>query len=298
MGIFFALLSYALYGANNYIDKFFLEKFKVNFVVLTIYSGIFAFFTGLIILLFTGFYHADLKSIVIILASGFFTNLYILPYFKALSEDETSRVIPLFQLVPIFVLFLSFFLLGEKLLPKQYLGSVLIISGSFLISLKEFSLKIFRLRPAFWHMMLSSLLVAFSVVLYKFGVATIPFWQTLPYEAFGIALGALAVWSYGKNKIIFKKETKKMQKRVFVVMSCNELLYLVCRYSAYFALSLIPASIVSLLGGSQPVFVLLYGIILSLWFPKILKEVISKKVLGQKIFSIILIFIGLGFVFL
>lgn len=297
MGIFFAILSPAIYGINNYIDKFFLAKYNISPIVITIYNGIFGFLAGVIILFSTGIYRTDLKSLLIILSSGFLTNTYILPYFKALEKDEASRVIPLFQFTSIFVLILSFMFLGEILQIKQYVGSLLIIIGAFLVSLQRLNFKILNLRPAFWYMMLSSFLLGISLVLYKFGVREIPFWHTLPYEGFGMALGALAIFLYRDNKKDFIKETKRFDKNIYALMSINETVYILARYTTYFALSLVSASIVNVLGGFQPIFVFTYGIILSLWFPQILKEVISKKLIFQKIISIIIIIAGLYFIF-
>lgn len=297
MGIFFSILSSAIYGINNYIDKFFLAKYNISPVVITIYSGIFGFLTGIAILFFTGIYQADLKSLIIILASGFLTNIYVLPYLKALGKDETSRVIPLFQFTPIFVLILSFMFLGEMLQIKQYIGSLLIIVGSFLISLQKLDFKIFNLRPSFWYMIFSSFLFGVSLVLYKFGVKEIPFWDTLPLEGFGMMLGAIAIYLYKNNRKDFIKQTKRFGKNVYVLMFINETVYILARYTTYFALSLITASIVNVLAGFQAVFVLMYGIILSIWFPQILKEIISKKIIFQKIISIVIIIAGLHLIF-
>jgi len=297
MGIFFSILSPAISGISNYIDKYFLEKYNIAPVTVTIYGGIAGFIFGLIVLFFTGLYPINFRLTVIILASGFFTNLCLLPYYKALLHDETSRVIPLFQFVPIFVLILSFLFLGETLSLKQYTGCFIIIFASFIITLEKFDLKIFKIRPAFWLMMLSSFLYAISVVLYKFGVEQIPFWHTLPYEGFGIALGALAIFAYKDNKQIFFTETKNFKKNIYILISINETIYVLARYTTYFALSLISASIVNVLSGFQPFFVLVFGIILSIWYPKILKEEVSKKVLFQKIMSIVFMFLGLYFIF-
>ncbi|OGH19994.1 MAG: hypothetical protein A3D74_03810 [Candidatus Levybacteria bacterium RIFCSPHIGHO2_02_FULL_37_13] len=297
MGIFFSILSPAIAGISNYIDKIFLDKYKILPVVITIYSGMAGFVIGLVILFFTGFYPVDFRLTMIVLASGFLTNLYLLPYYKALTYDETSRVIPFFQSIPIFVLILSFLFLGETLSLKQYIGCFIIIFGSFMIALEKFDLKIFKIRPAFWLIMLSSFLYAISVVLYKVGVEEIPFWHTLPYEGFGMILGSLAIFTYKDNKQIFLKQAKGFKKNIYVLLSINEIIYVLARYTTYFALSLISASIVNVLSGFQPFFVLIFGIILSLWFPKVLREVINKKVLFQKITSISLMFIGLYFIF-
>lgn len=298
MGIFFSILSPAIYGINNFIDKLILEKYEISPIVITVYSGLFGFLAGLFILAFTGFYSTDYKPIVIILASGFLTNIYLIPYFKALSQDETSRVVPLFQFVPVFILVLSFFLLGEKLNTKQYIGCIVIICSSFFLSLKKFDIKIFNIRPTFWYMLLSSFLFAVSIILYKFGVQEIPFWHTLPYEGFGMALGALSILLYKNNKAIFMNETKKFPKKIFAWMSINEGIFVFSRYTAYFALSLVAASIVNVLGGFQSLFVLIYGIVLSLWFPQLLKEVIDKQTIGIKVVAIFGIIIGLSLIFL
>ncbi|MEO6508590.1 MAG: hypothetical protein ABIO02_01430, partial [Patescibacteria group bacterium] len=77
----------------------------------------------------------------------------------------------------------------------------------------------------------------------------------------------------------------------------NEIFYLAARYTGYFAISLISVGLVSILAGLQPVFVLIYGVILSLWFPKILKEVISKKIVLRKAFSIVVMLVGLILIF-
>jgi len=297
MGIFFSILSPAIYGINNFIDKLILEKYQISPIIITVYSGIFGLLAGLIVLIFTGIYSADYKSVVIILASGFLTNVYLIPYFKALYQDETSRVVPLFQFVPIFVLILSFFLLGEKLNTKQYIGCIFIVGSSFFLSLKKFDIRIFKLRPTFWYMLLSSFLFAFSIVLYKFGVQEIPFWNTLPYEGLGMALGALSILLYRNNKKTFVNQTKKFPKKIFAWMSINEGVFILSRYTTYFALSLVAASIVNVLGGLQALFVLIYGIVLSLWFPHIIKEIITKQTVGIKLASIVGIFIGLSLLF-
>lgn len=297
MGILFSLLSPALFAVNNYIDKILLSKFNIHPTVVAIYSGFFTVLAGLIVLFFTGFYPADTKSIAILLASGFLTALYLLPYCKGLSLDETSRIVPLFQLTPVFVLILSFLLLGEKLALKQYMGSFFIIFAGFLILADKPSKNIFRLRPAFWYIALSCLMFAFAQVLYGFGVQEIPFWHTLPYESFGIALGAIAILLFPKNKQLFVKETRRFTKKNYTSMVINELVYVVSRYTGYFAISLISVSIVSVLSGFQSVFALIYGIVLTLFLPHIIKEGISKKILGIKIFSIAIMFLGLYLIF-
>lgn len=297
MGIFFAILSPAIFGVTNYVDKFLLEKDNISPIVITVFGGIFAFVAGLIILLVTGFYPIDLKTLIIILASGYLTSIYLLPYYKALSLDDASTIIPLLQTYPVFVLILSYLMLGENLTIKGYIGSSLIIVASFALSLEKLKFGIFKFRKSFFFIILSSFLFALAQVLYKFGVTEVPFWNTLPYEGFGIALGALSVLFYKNNINKIKKETSKLSKRAYSLMGLNEAIYILARYTGYFAISLISVGLVSVLAGFQSLFGLIYGIILSIKFPYILREVITKKTLGLKITSIILIIIGSYFIF-
>lgn len=297
MGIFFSILSPAIFGINNYIDKFILSKYNISPTVISIYGGFFAFLFGLVVLSITGFYPIDIKSLIIILSSGFLTTIYLLPYYKALSLDETSRIIPLYQFYPIFVLILSFIFLKERFSIAQYFGSFLIVGAGFLLSAEKLNGKIFRIRKSFFYVMISCLLFAGAQVLYKFGVTEVPFWNTLPYEGFGIALGAIAIAVYKNNLKKFRKETSQLKKRVFLFMTINELIYIASRYTGYFAISLISVSIVSILASLQPLFVLIFGVILSVWFPHVIKEVITKKTIALKLAAIVTMIIGSYFIF-
>lgn len=288
-----------MYAAVNYIDKLVLEKYKIDPIVISIYTGISALITTLAILLFTGIHRIDPLSAIIIIISGLLTQFYLLPYFKALSIDEASRVIPLFQLAPIIVLVLGFIFLGEVFSIRQYLGSGFLLTAGVLLTVEKFDLKIFRFRPTIWYIFLACLLYGLAIFLFKIGLTQeVKFWIALPYEGIGIILGSLIMLFYKNNFQLFKERTRKLNKKIFFFMSLNDIIFISSRYTQYFALTILSAGMVSVLGGFQPLFALLYGLILSIWFPKILKEVISKENIGIKVFSIITIFIGLYLIFL
>jgi len=59
-----------------------------------------------------------------------------LPYFKALTVEEVSRVIPLLQLTPVFVLILSSFFLRETLKPEDYVAFGLLVLGGILFAIR------------------------------------------------------------------------------------------------------------------------------------------------------------------
>ncbi len=297
MGYIFALIPPFLDSVINFLDKFILSKYKISSTVLAVYSGIFAFITGLIVILFTGFFPTNLLTTIVLIASGFFGLFILVTYFKALMFDEASRVASLFQFVPVFVLVLSFLFLHEALMLKQYIGCGVIIIAGFLFSARKGNYSWIKVNKAFWYMILASMLSAFVYVLFKIGVTQIGFWQAIPYEGFGNLLGAVCVILYGNNRKKLRLETKEISKKIFVYLSISESVYRLSRLSFYFALLLIPASIVSVLQGFQPLFLLIEGIILSVWFPKVLKEVVNKKTVKIKLFAVAGVFLGLYLIF-
>lgn len=222
----------------------------------------------------------------------------LLAYFKALTLDEASRVASLFQFNPVLVLPLGVLVLGEELLFKQYIGSFLIIGSGFTLSVQKVNTGIIKINKAFWYMVLASLFSAMVYISFKLGVKELGFWPAIPYEGMGSGLASVCILLYGNNLKNLKKEMKKISKKVFVYLTISEVIYRSSRLSFYFALSFIPAAIVAVLQGFQSLFLLIEGIILSLWFPHIIKEVISKGTVGIKVLSVIGIFIGLSLIFL
>ncbi|MFH1210119.1 MAG: hypothetical protein V1663_05010, partial [archaeon] len=72
----------------------------------------------------------------------------------------------------------------------------------------------------------------------------------------------------------------------------NEVINIIATIVFTFASLLAPLTIVAAVSGFQPLFVFLIGIGFSIFLPKLIKEDLDKGVLIQKIFFIILMFIG------
>jgi len=295
LGIIFAILSPAIYAIVNYFDKFFLERYNISPVVITIYSGIIAFTTSIILILLFGLHFFSLQVTIAILFSGVLTELYILPYFAALSLEDASTVMPLVQFVPLFVIIGDAYILGEKLSTTQYLGAGLIIFSGLLLSIERVNLYFIRPRKAFWYMLTACLYIALATLLFKYAVGQQSFWTILPYEGMGIFFCALCILLWPKNLRLFKKETKKLPLKLFFLMSFNEAIFIFARYCGFFALAFISASLMGVLAGLQPLFVLFYGLLLSILFPKLLKEVFSKKTFFFKLSAILLTIVGVAF---
>lgn len=295
--IFFAIAAPALYAVSNFIDKFIIEKHVKNFVTLTIIGGFMALPFALIILALRHFPVYRLDQTILIILAGIIMELALLPYFKAISLDEVSRVVPVFQLIPVFVLLMSFLFLGEKLNLSQFIGFWFVVTGAYLISLNKLGKGMFNLRRSFGWIILASVLWAIPAIIFKFVFVEQGFWDTIAYEFLGAAIGAFILLFIPSFRKSFLEEAKTVRNFVWGILVSNETLYLFARLVGFYAIAVAPAvSLASALNGFMPFFSLVYGTILSLWFPYIVKEDTRKPVLLLKFTAIALIFIGVWFI--
>lgn len=298
MGYLIAFFPPVLDSIVIYLDKILLSKYNINPTIITLYGGFVAVFTGVIVMAFTGLVPVDTKTGVILVASGFLGVFYAFSYYKALTYDEGSRVGSLFQFIPVIILIFSFFVLGEKLQTKQYIGAILVVFSGFSLSVKKNDLGAFKINKSFWFMVISCLFSAFVYVLFKLGVKEIGFWGALPYEGLGGGLATLCILFFGKNFKLLVKTKKVFKKKILTYMTVVELLARFSRYILFFVLTLIPASMASVIMSTQPFFLIILGVVLSVLFPHLIKEEIDRKTIGKKILATIGIFIGLSLIFL
>ena len=229
--------------------------------------------------------------------AGAIQLLAVFAFFQAVAKEEISRVIPLFQLTPPLVLILSFLFLGEVLTFNNYLAFVLILLGGILISLRR-SARLFRIRMAFWWMFLSSSIWAVQAVILKSLYVNWPFWDLTIYLGFGEFLPSLIII------LVVANVRSNVSNSLLSLKSAGWLLLIVGMFftagaslTGLWAITTGPISLVSVFRGFQSVFVLIYALFLSIWLPKILKEEVSKGVLGVKFVAIILMMIGLYLIY-
>lgn len=288
--IIFAIIAPALYAVSTYFDKFLISKKVRDPMLLTIITGITVFLGAFLIFLLNGFGTIPYWQILMLIGAGIMSEIALIPYYKAMSLDDASRIIPLFQIVPVLVLIFSYLFLGEMLSLNEFGGFVLILAGGFMLSLRELNLKIFKFRPAIGYVALTALFYAIPAITFKYVVITQNFWETMAYTFAGTFAGSvLLFWIYIKRFLV---QFKEISSGTWLVVGSNELIYFFGNVSRFYAVSLGPIALVSVIGGTTPFFVLLFGLIISLWFPYIVKEDISKSTIGLKILATILIFLG------
>lgn len=292
-----ALITPLAHAAVNHIDKYLIQKYLrgSNVGSLVLFSALFAVIAlPVVYWMDPTVFNVSTYDAVLLIINGALLVLAYICYFYALSQDEASLVVPLFQFVPIFGFILGYFILGETLSKTQLLGSIIIIFGAILLSLRLGNNRVHIKKSVLWLMTGSSLCYAINGVLFKFITETqqrfLPslFWDFTGKVLFGLLLFA-TVTSYRRQFLVVLKENKAS---ILSLNALNELLALAGESASVFAVLLAPVVLVQVIGGFQPLFVFIYGVLLTLLFPWLSKESLAKKDLFQKIVGIGIVTIG------
>ena len=133
--IILAIIAAIFYAATNHIGKYPISKAVKNadYRSLILASTIIAGGVMAIIYLFVCNFQLafDIPSII----NSRITTFAFVLYFKALNRDDTTIIVIMFQLIPVFILFLSpIFLSGQYITLVQLLGGIIIALAAILIT--------------------------------------------------------------------------------------------------------------------------------------------------------------------
>lgn len=280
--LFFALISQVVYTIVVFIDKLVLEKYIKNYLGMPLFSGVVALLFGTAFWIFSGFPTLALKDSLLVMSTGILLLFGTYFYFKALSKEESSMIIILFQLTPIIVLVMSWMFLKESITQKQLLGFILILIAAIGISIKKTN-KRFKFSEGFVDVVMTDLLWGASYVLFKFVSDTNSFSKLISYESWGIALGGVILFTFFSDiREAFLQSLKKVKKSALNIIFLNEGIFILAKLLGYYAISLGPVALVTVIGSTQVFIGIFYGLLFTLFAPKLYKEDISKNILIKK----------------
>ncbi|MFH1192615.1 MAG: hypothetical protein V1655_04040 [bacterium] len=293
-----AILSYFLFSFVALTDKFLLSG-PPNSKIYTFYAGTLG---SLIIILipFVGLSFLDLPKTIFTLATGVFFVFSLFFIYEGLKKYEASRIVPAIGgITPIFAFFITLIMSqGKETLPIKGLAALLLLTlGSIAISL-DFSKKISY--ASLKISAIASLFLALYFVFAKYVYLMFPFWHGLIWIKIGSLIAALFfLFSREVRQEIFKKREKKSSftKKTGALFIINQGFGATAAILQNWAIALAGVSFVSVviaLQGVQYLFLFFLALLLSWKFPEILKEETSKKIIMQKIISILLICVGLA----
>ena len=291
-----ALLAPACWAVGNHIDKYLLTKQldRRGIGSLMVCSALIgALVMPLILIVHPQVLRISLLHAALIMLNGMLYVLGLLPYFHALQRDEASIVVPLFQTSAVFSYLLGLLVLGEDLSGWQLSAALLTIGGSILIAIELGHRRSLFKADVFALMLLASFLNALNWLLFKFVAVQESFWVSSFWEYAGFVLiGALMLIFVKPYRLDFIALLRQSKFNVLGLVALNETMSLAAKTATNVASLMAPLALVSTVNGLQPLFVLVYGVLLTLYLPRYGQEQLGTKVVLQKVAAMTLMLVG------
>jgi uncharacterized membrane protein len=295
----FAFSGPVLWALSTHLDKYLVERFfkETNAAVLLVFTA----FTGLVLLPVIWFFEPGVvtlgtRSITLMGVSGLLYMGAMFFYLQALQSEEASVIAPFYQASPLFGYGLGYLVLDETLTPTQLAGGVLIIAGALLVSLRPAgSGGKFRARTA-GLMLICAFALALSSLIFKIFAVRDQFWATTFWMFVGEAVFGVALLCITSFRREFVRLLRTNMGALLTINGANELINLGGGLGNRYALVLAPLSLVQAVGSTTTLFVFLFGIILTLLYPRLGRESLSSRELLQKGAAALLVAVGVALV--
>lgn len=286
--ILITLIGAAVFAVCNLLDKYIVTKLAAKPIIPILLYGIVEFVAGLLVYLCyipekMSFGHAAIGVLI-----GVLLMIIAILYFVAMQGEEVSRVMGLYFTYPLFTLIIAAITLKEIFTPIKYVGVIALVIGSILLSSnKPFALK---KSKTFWIMILASVFVAATIVLQKYLMNYYGFWTVFAYSRIGVIFVMIPMLLYYyKDFLSMQKEGKA---KIITASILSEVITVIAVLISLKAYSLGSASMVGALFALQPLFVLVFSVIISIAYPLSLNEDLTKKSIVFKLIAIAMIITG------
>lgn len=133
----YALLAALLMTFINFGDKFVVESQVPNPLALLVFLSFFNLLVGIILWIGLGFETLPSNQGLILILAGTAPAFAGFFYFQAVSKTETTRIVILSQLAPVFTLIMSMIFLRETLTWMQFVGFVLILIAAIAVTMQR-----------------------------------------------------------------------------------------------------------------------------------------------------------------
>jgi drug/metabolite transporter (DMT)-like permease len=285
MWLLYAFSGPVFWAVSTHIDKYLVDRYfrHSDTAVLMVFTAL----VGVALLPAIGLFDPDVlkpsvPAMLVMAASGILYMGAMLFYLRAIQSEEASVVAPLFQASTLFTFLLGYLFLHEVLRWPQLTGGALVVLGALGLSLdKRLRLKGFKLRLVLL-MLAATFAVALSSVLFKFFAVEDRFWTTTFWTFAGEGLFGAAILAVPHYRRQFVQLFRRNPGAVIGINGANELINLGAGLGVRFASLLAPVALVSAISSTSTLFVFLFGILLTLFFPRLGREDLSARNLVQK----------------
>lgn len=292
-----SLIATFLWALVNLADKYLVinysgkDKSAGSLVLFSSLVGIMAcFFIGF----FTrGIFAIPLLDKLLLIFIGAFGICWIILYLFTLEIEDVSAVIPWMLTIPVFGYVLSYFLLGETLTRAQLLGAGVIFFGAIILSVDFSKIHVLFKKKVALFMLLACLIYAINGVIFKFVASADSFWVASFWEYLGLGLGGIFIFLFiGNYRRDFIANIKTSGKLIFSINMVSETMTIAGNLLTNFALLIAPVALVYMVGSFQPAIVLILTFFSTRFWPKLITEDFSRKVIIPKMIAIVLMLLG------
>ena len=280
MGWLLAVIIGHLLNAVSYVlDKVLLTKSIKDSYAFTFWVGVLGLVA--VVLIPFGFDVPSAGVIAFNLVAGACFTAALLFFFLALKGSEASRIVPFVGgAIPVLTLVFELLFLDTKLSGMMLVAFAVLVIGTIIIAIDVDAKKGKKEKgsgKAWWFGLGAALFFAVSFGLTKIAFDNQEFFSAFIWMRFGSFLFPLTF-------LLFKKQRTDIIQSASLFKEKAGILYIVAQAFGgvafvfiNYAISLTSVSIVNALQGVQYAFLLLMAIVCSLFYPKLLKESMSKE---------------------
>jgi drug/metabolite transporter (DMT)-like permease len=285
MWLLFAFSGPVLWAISTHIDKFLVDKYfrhsdTAVLMVFTAFLGVLAL--PAIWLLQPRVLALPWTATAVMTVSGVLYMGAMLFYLRAIQSEEASVVAPLFQANTLFTFALGLIVLHEVPRWPQLVGAGLVVTGALSLSLDK-KLHLGSFKPRLVLLMCGATFVlALSSVVFKFFAVQDEFWSTTFWTFVGEGLFGAGILAVPKYREQFVHLFRRNPGAVIGVNAANELINLGGGLGVRYATLLAPVGLVSAISATSTFFVFIFGVLLTLFFPRLGREDLSSRNVFQK----------------
>ena len=236
-----------------------------------------------------------IDQIGFLLLSGIVNSVATLFYYAALKNEEATGAAIFYQLQPIFFLIIEFVLFGEKISAMQILGLVLILAAPLVVvfSRKRASARRTEMRAAILLIVYVLMATVSGEIAIRMGRG-LDFIPVFVFYILGRGLSDCVISSIPRlrrrHKYVMKHNKKTYLSCVLVnqcICTCAEFAY---RYGLIIGIAAIGSALTN---AAELILTFIFGIILSIIWPKFGREKLNREVVLAHVIAVILCVIGI-----
>jgi drug/metabolite transporter (DMT)-like permease len=292
--IWVALASAATFGMVTVLDKRLVSNNMPSLAAF--YMGTLISLVGYatVVLALTGIPdNAALDRLIAAGASGLCWGGALGMMFWGYKYEEASRASAIIHTFPVFVAILAVTVLGETLVAGQWVAIIVVVAGAFTISLRTSNGgKILRLTRAFPILVGASMFTALALLTGKYALEELSVWLVFSLRNYGMVVVFVFLWRPGAFGELFRA-VRNWRTMLLLLLAEYSLAPLAVVLNVT-ATSLGPVSLVSTLTATRPVFVFIFGSILSVPALRLLDEPLDRPTLLVKLTAIIMVVSGIA----